>query len=66
MVIFEPEGLTYKYISDTQFYSDKEQQNTGWARRDGTKEEYLTEAGLEYHHPIGWGYLNGFNSANVV
>lgn len=62
MVVFEPENLKYRFIDDTQFYADKMDKNTGWTRRDGVKEEYLTEAGLEYHHPIGWGYLNGFGS----
>lgn len=67
MVIFEPAGLRYRYVSDTVFMSEKsEQQNTGWTRRDGTDEEYLTEAGLEYHHPNGWGYLNGVGEDNEV
>jgi len=67
MVIFEPAGLRYRYITDTTFYSEKsDQQNTGWARRDGTDEEYLTEAGLEYHHPNGWGYLNGVGEDNSL
>ena len=59
MVIFEPANLKFRYIDDTTFYADGEKQNTGPNRVDGTKEEFLTEAGLEYHHPAGWGYLNG-------
>lgn len=59
MVIFEPSNLKYRFITDTTFYPDGEKQNTGYTRRDGTKEEFLTEAGLEYHHPISWGYLSG-------
>jgi len=66
MVIFEPAGLKYRFISDTTFYSEKEKQNTGWTRTDGTKEEFLTECGLEYHHPAGWGYLNGVGSDNSL
>lgn len=58
MVIFEPKDIKYRFITDTTFYDDPEKQNTGRGRIDGTDEEYLTEAGLEYHHPIGWGYLN--------
>jgi hypothetical protein len=38
----------------------------GWTSRDGIKEEYLTEAGLEYHHPDGWGFLYGLGEANAV
>jgi hypothetical protein len=67
MVIFEPQDMRFRFIDDTTFFSEKsDQQNTGWTRRDGTDEEYLTEAGLEYHHPNGWGYLNGVGEANTV
>lgn len=61
-IIFEPKNLNYRYIDDTTFYGEGEKQNTGRGRIDGTDEEYLTEAGLEYHHPIGWGMLTGFNT----
>lgn len=59
MVIFEPANLKFRYIDDTQFIPDGEKQNTGHNRVDGTKEEFLTEAGLEFHHPISWGFWNG-------
>lgn len=59
MVIFEPANLKFRYIDDTTFYADGEKQNTGHNRIDGTKEEFLTEAGLEFHHPVGWGFWNG-------
>jgi len=58
MIILEPRNIRFRYIKDTTFYKEGEQQNTGSGRKDATDEEYLTEAGLEYHHPIGWGYLN--------
>jgi hypothetical protein len=61
-VVFEPKGLVWRYIDDTTFYPEGEKQNTGSGRVDATNEEYLTEAGLEYHHPIGWGWLTGFNT----
>jgi len=63
MVIFEPESLKFKYITDTMFRKAPPA-NESQVSIDGTTEEYLTEAGLEYHHPNGWGYLNGFNSDN--
>jgi len=66
MVIFEPKNIKYRYITDTVFYSESEKQNTGRLRYDETKEEYLTECGLEFHHPIGWGYLNGVGVDNIV
>lgn len=61
-VIFEPKNVKYRYIDDTTFYPEGEKQNTGTGRIDGISEEYLTEAGLEYHHPIGWGFLTGWNT----
>ena len=66
MVVFEPEELKYRYITDTKFYADPDKQNTGWTRRDGTSEEFLTEAGMEFHFPTGWGYLNGVGKDNAV
>lgn len=64
MIIFEPKGLRYRYIDDTTFYPDPDKQNTGRGRIDGTDEEFLTECGLEFHHPIKCAYLNGFGSDN--
>lgn len=62
MVVFDPTDLRYRYIDDTGFYADGEKQNTGHGHYDGTKEEYLTEAGLEYHFPTKCAYLSGFGS----
>jgi len=61
MLIFEPKNLKYRYIDDTRYI---DQSNTSTA--DGEEGEYLTECGLEYHFPNGWGWLNGFNQANTV
>ena len=66
MVIFDPRELKYRYIDDTTFYSDPDKQNTGRNRIDGTDEEYLTECGLEFHHPIKTAFLAGFGSDNTV
>ncbi len=66
MVIYEPENFKWRYITDTTFHDDPDKKNSGWTRRDGTKEEYLTEGGIEYHLPIGWGYLTGFGTANTA
>lgn len=67
MVIFEPENLKFRYITDTTYRKavDVTKKDAEWTDRDGIKEEYLTEAGLEYHHPVGWGYLTGFGSDNT-
>ena len=50
-------------ITET-FYPDADKQNTGRNRIDGTDEEYLTECGLEIHHPSTFAYLSGFNTDN--
>ena len=64
MVLFDPRNLIYRYIDDTTFYEDPDKKNTGRDRIDGTDEEYLTECGLEIHHPRTCAYLNGFNTDN--
>lgn len=66
MVIFEPKDLRTRHIQDTMYKKDDRLKKGGWTSRDGIKEEYLTEMGLEFHHPDGWGYLNGFGSTNTV
>jgi len=53
IAIIEPKQLVYSYIDDTQFIAqgDKLGRSSSGKRIDGTLEEFLTEAGLEYHHP---------------
>lgn len=62
-VILEPKELTYRYIDDTAFYNEAQSKShsmgTGSRRIDGTDEEYLTEAGLEFGFPLKCGVLNG-------
>jgi hypothetical protein len=65
MVIFDPKDLVYRYIDDTTFYKEGEKQNTGRGRIDGTDEEFLTEAGLEFHHYAKTGFLTGFGTDNT-
>ena len=64
MLLMDASNLKYKYITDTTFYDDPDKKNTGRNRIDGTDEEFLTEAGLEIHHPATFAYLNGFGSDN--
>jgi hypothetical protein len=66
MVIFEPKDLKFRFIDDTFYKDDPSMKKGGYTNRDGIKEEYLTEGGLEYHHPEGWGFLYGFNEANTA
>jgi hypothetical protein len=62
-VILEPKELTYKYIDDTAFYGESSQkthpEGYGNRRLDGTNEEFLTEAGLEFGLPQKCAVLNG-------
>jgi len=63
MLIFEPENCVYRYIDDTTFYAEGDAKQaapgTQGGRIDGTQEEFLTECGLEYHHPYTAAFLNG-------
>lgn len=63
MVIHEPSNMKIRTITDTTFQGENPEA-TGYTKIDGTKEQYLTELGWEYHHPNGWGYLKGFNTDN--
>jgi len=61
-ILLEPKELTYRYIDDTTFYGESGKsasEGTNGGRIDGTQEEFLTEAGLEYHHPYTGAFLNG-------
>lgn len=54
MYILEPSNLKMRYIDDTMFIEDQNDNNG----TDGTEEEFLTEMGLEYHHPLTFGLLH--------
>jgi len=67
LVVTEPKLLDYRYIDDTQFYGESGKTHPdgyGHGRIDGTKEEFLTEAGLEYHFPEAMGVLTGLGTDN--
>jgi hypothetical protein len=64
LVIFDGSDLRYRHITDTTFYGEGEKQNTGKTRYDGTAEEWLTEAGLEHHHPQKCALMTGFGATN--
>lgn len=67
MVIVEMSMLKYRYIDDTMFMGmDTTKVSPSHERLDGTKEEWLTECGLEYHHPLKFGYLNGVGLNNTL
>ncbi|MEG0299555.1 MAG: DUF5309 family protein, partial [Aurantimicrobium sp.] len=64
IAIFEPKNLRYRYIDDTSFFADP--MNHGMQRRDAKMEEFLTEAGMEFHFPEAWGFLNGLGLDKTV
>jgi len=70
MLIIEPKELGYRYIDDTAFYGEKSDkthsEGYGQRRIDGTNEEYLTEAGLEFGLPQKCAVLNGVGLDNVL
>ena len=64
MVAFEPRRLKYRFVTDTTFYPDpnRDKKLSGHGKLDGIKEEFLTECGLEYHHPSTGLVLTGGGS----
>lgn len=70
MVILEPKEMTYRYIDDTTFYGEtsakKHPEGYGQKRIDGTYEEFLTEAGLEFGLPQKCAVLNGVGLDNSL
>ena len=70
MLLIEPKNLIYKYIDDTNFYAEGDAKQSGPGtnanRKDGTDEEFLTEASLELHHPSTMGFLNGVGIDSAV
>lgn len=64
MLVLSPENLVWRYVQDTMFKKDKSWRDGGHTSIDGMKEEYLTEAGLEWHHPETFAYLEGVGKDN--
>jgi hypothetical protein len=69
-VILEPKEIGYRYIDDTNFYGESSSkihsEGYGQRRIDGTNEEYLTEAGLEFGLPQKCAVLNGVGLNNTL
>lgn len=51
LVIMELQNLRTRYIDDTMFKPDDRTNKGGTGQIDGTREEWLTELGLEFHFP---------------
>ena len=67
-IILEPSELGYRYIDDTTFYGETNSkthpEGYGQRRIDGTNEEFITEAGLEFGLPQKCAVLNGVGLDN--
>lgn len=61
MIFLFPQNLVFRYIDDTKFDPNMETPGT-----DGTKQGFLTEAGLEIHHPDMFLILDGVGQDNTV
>lgn len=69
MLILKPANIMYNYIDDTTFYGSNGKPygyTTSGKRIDGLNEEFLTECGLEYHHPQTAMFLSGFGETNTA
>lgn len=70
-IILEPKEMGYRYIDDTNFYSENmsgkaHPEGYGNRRVDGSFEEYLTECGLEFGLPQKCGILSGIGLDNTL
>tara|TARA_R110000824_G_scaffold77767_4_gene196583 strand:- start:5412 stop:6698 length:1287 start_codon:yes stop_codon:yes gene_type:complete len=63
MVVVDPEKIQFNYIDDTFFKKDDGERKAGQMAIDGSKEEFLTEGGLEMHHPLCHGVFDGIGLA---
>lgn len=59
MFVINPRGIKYRYLRDTRFKDDIQQND-----EDFEKGQWLTEAGLEVHHERTMAYLGGVDVAN--
>ena len=58
MILLETQNLVTREIQPTIFKADKSVEESIGAGRDGKQEEFLTEDGLEFHHPDTFGILH--------
>lgn len=66
VVIYEPQNVQFSYIDDTHFKKDTGEREGGYQAYDGTKEEFLTEAGYEWHFPETMMYMAGVGVDGVA
>lgn len=60
LLVIDQQELVYRYIDDTKY--EKQLQANGF---DGMQSGYLTEAGLEVHHPLSHFLIKGMETGAV-
>lgn len=60
LLVLDTANLKYRYITDTVLLKDRADKGV-----DGDCEEYLTECGLEFHHPKTNYWLKGISTVSV-
>ena len=67
MLFIDTNNIQERYIQRTKFKADKSlDETTGGDGRDGKKEEFITESGLELHFPETFGVAYGVGEANIL
>jgi hypothetical protein len=66
ILIIDPKDAKYHYLQDTMFMQDTHFGKGGGSGKDGKEEEFLTEAGLAYHHPLKAMYISNFGLDSLV
>jgi len=59
VILLRPKYLRFRYIDDTKFLPNRQSPSI-----DGRTDEFLTEAGLEFHHPQTFLVVNGVGLDN--
>jgi len=65
MLVVTPENLRERFVTQTHFKKDNSENVAGQIGFDGTKEEFLTETGLEVHHPHTHALFEGLGLDNT-
>lgn len=66
LLLIEPAMLGTRYVDDTFFVDDPQDQRRRNLGLDGTEEEFITEIGLEYEHLETMGLFDGLNDDNTA
>lgn len=61
-LFLEPKEISFRFVDDTMFKDYKDTDG----HKDGTEQEYLTEAGLEFGLPQKCGVLNGIGLKSAI